>query len=285
MSEKTSRRNFLKAAGAGLAAPKLASLLGAPLDKFGQESSTPKTKFTQGLASYTFRAFGLEETLGFMKRLGLETISLKSVHLALESSPDEIQKAAEKIKAAGCDLYAGGVIYMRSEKEVEQAFSYAKVAGMRIIVGVPNHDLLDLVQKNVFDSDIRVAIHNHGPGDKLYPTPESVYQKISGLDPRIGLCLDLGHTLRSAVDPADAAERFFDRLLDVHIKDVTAASAEGGAIEVGRGVADIPKFLRTLLKLGYSGVVSLEYEKDEKDPLPGAAESVGYIRGALASIG
>ena len=218
------------------------------------------------------------------RRMGLARISLKSVHLPLESTVQEIQGALAKVKAAGLDLYAGGVIYMRNEKEVQQAFDYAKAAGMRIIVGVPNHELLDLVNQKAQEFDIRLAVHNHGPGDKLFPTPESVYQKIRGLDPRLGLCLDIGHTQRSAADPAAAAEQFFDRLIDVHIKDVTASSAEGGPIEVGRGVIDIPKFLQTLLKLGYTGTVSLEYEKDEKDPLPGAAESIGYIRGALAAI-
>lgn len=274
----------MKGAGVALAVPPLASLLGASSGMSSQESSKPETKFELGLASYTFRAFGLDDLLLITKRLGLARISLKSVHLPLESTVEEIQAALAKVKAAGLDLYAGGVIYMRNEKEVHQAFDYAKAAGMRIIVGVPNHELLDLVNQEAQEFDIRLAVHNHGPGDKLFPTPESVYQKISGLDPRLGLCLDIGHTQRSAVDPAAAAEQFFDRLIDVHIKDVTASSGEGGPIEVGRGVIDIPKFLRTLIKLGYAGTVSLEYEKDEKDPLAGAAESIGYIRGALAAI-
>jgi inosose dehydratase len=282
--KKTSRRNFLRAAGAGLAVPSLASLLGASSDTSGQESATHETKFELGLASYTFRAFSLNDLLLITKRLGVARISLKSVHLPLESTVEEIQAALAKVKAAGLDIYAGGVIYMRNEKEVHQAFDYAKAAGMRIIVGVPNHELLDLVNQKAQEFDIRLAVHNHGPGDKLFPTPESAYQKIRGLDPRLGLCLDIGHAQRSAVDPAAAAEQFFDRLIDVHIKDVTASSADGGPIEVGRGVIDIPKFLRTLLKQGYAGTVSLEYEKDEKDPLPGAAESIGYIRGALAAI-
>jgi sugar phosphate isomerase/epimerase len=70
----------------------------------------------------------------------------------------------------------------------------------------------------------------------------------------------------------------------VHIKDVTAAAKEGGTIEIGRGVIDIPKFLKTLIKLNYKGSVSFEFEKDGKDPLPGVAESVGYVRGVLATI-
>ena len=282
--EQTSRRQFITTLGLALAAPSCATLVRTAPEKSRQEIAKPKTKLQLGMASYTFRAFSLDETVLFTKRLGLERISLKSFHLPLDSTPDAIQAAMTKVRTAGLEPYSGGVIYMKTEQEVQQAFDYAKAAGMQIIVGVPNHELLGLVQEKVLEYDIRMAIHNHGPTDKLYPTPESIVEKIKELDPRIGLCLDIGHTQRSAVDPAAAAEQFFDRLLDVHIKDVTASSAEGGTIEIGRGVIDIPKFLRTLIKLGFAGTVSLEYEKDEKDPLPGAAESIGYIRGALASI-
>ena len=152
-----------------------------------------------------------------------------------------------------------------------------------VIIGVPNHEYLDLVEQKVAEYDIRLAIHNHGPTDQAYPTPESAYELIRDRDPRMGLCIDVGHTQRAAVDPAESAERFADRLHDVHIKDVTAATAEGSTTEIGRGVVDIPRFLRTLLEIEYGGTVSFEFEKDANDPLPGTAESVGYVRGVLAA--
>lgn len=282
---KTTRRNFLKAAGAGLAAPVIRDRL------FSAQQTRPdsllilqKYRFELGMASYTFRAFGLDDTLAMTKKLGLRKIGFKSMHLPLESTPDEIRAVVAKVKDAGLDLYAGGVVYMRTEAEVKQAFEYAKAAGMKIIVGVPNHELLGLAEKCTQEFDIRLAIHNHGPTDKLYPTPESVVEKVRNLDKHVGLCIDIGHTIRCRIDPADSVERLFERLLDVHIKDMTAAAVEGGPVEIGRGVIDIPKFLGTLIKLNYAGVVSLEYEKDEKDPLPGAAESIGYVRGVLAAL-
>jgi sugar phosphate isomerase/epimerase len=241
-------------------------------------------QFVLGMASYTFRAFGLDQTLAMTQRLGLKRISFKSFHLPLEASAEEIRAVVDKVKAAGLELYAGGVIYMKTEAETRQAFEYAKAAGMGIIVGVPNHDLLPLANKLVKEYDIRVAIHNHGPTDKVYPTPQSAYEKIRGLDRRIGLCIDVGHTKRSGIDPALDAVRFIDRLIDVHIKDVTDDTERGETCEMGRGVVDIPFFLRSLIRMGYAGTVSLEYEKDEKDPLPGAAESIGYLRGVLASV-
>jgi inosose dehydratase len=130
-----------------------------------------------------------------------------------------------------------------------------------------------------------LPIHNHGPGDKRYPRPADVYEKICALDPRMGLCIDIGHTVRFGDDLNRVTEQFADRLLDVHMKDVSAAAPEGLCVEAGRGVIDLPGFLRTLLKIGYLGVVSFEFEKDGKDPLPGLAESVGYVRGVLATLG
>jgi len=272
------RRQFLQMAGASAAAAvvsSFASRYAGATEKIEQQH--PKL----GLASYTLRKFELKDVLTMTKRVGLENIALKSMHLPLESTPEQIHTIAEQVRSASLNLYGAGVIYMKSEEEVKRAFSYAKEAEMKVIIGVPNHDLLDLCNDLVQEYDIRIAIHNHGPGDKVYPTPESAYNLIKDLDPRMGLCIDIGHTQRSGVDPSIAAEQFADRLHDVHIKDVTEATEKGETVEVGRGIIDIPKFLGTLLKIGYAGVVALEYEKDAEDPLAGMAESVGYIKGVL----
>jgi sugar phosphate isomerase/epimerase len=218
-------------------------------------------------------------------RVGLKHICLKSFHLPLESSADAIAAACAKVKKAGLDLYGGGVIDLKNRAQVDRAFEYAKAAGMRTIVGVPPPGMLSMVNDKVQQFDIRVAIHNHGPGDKIYPGPGDAYHHIHRLDPRIGLCMDIGHTMRNGVDPASAARQFADRLLDIHIKDVTAASAAGQTVEIGRGVIDMPRFLGTLLDVGFAGVVSFEFEKDPHDPLPGLAESVGYVRGVLRTLG
>jgi len=289
MSEKQTRRQFLQSAGIGAAASLAgtSSCLGQTKLPSGEEPDshkpTGKKQLKLGLASYTLRKFRLDEVLAMTQRVGLKYICLKSFHLPLESSADQIREAAAKVKEAQLVLYGAGVIYMNSEAEVNRAFEYAKLAGMTTIVGAPKPQLLELVNKKVQQYDIKVAIHNHGPGDKVYPTPESAYEKIKELDRRVGLCIDIGHTQRASVDPSEPAERFADRL-DVHIKDVSAAKPQGHTVEIGRGVIDIPKFVRTLLKLRYAGVVSFEYEKNENDPLPGLAESVGYVRGVLAAI-
>jgi len=286
MREKQTRRQFLKLAGTGTAAS-LAGVSGCSrthAQQSRQSKPAPKRLFQLGLASYTFRKFTLDQTLTMTGRLGLKYIALKSFHLPLESTTAEVKTVAAKVKTAGLKLYGGGVIYMNSDDEVHRAFDYAKAAGMQVIIGVPKPQLLALVNTKVKEYNIKVAIHNHGPGDMVYPTPQSAYERIKDLDRRVGLCIDIGHTQRAGVDPSESAQKFADRLLDVHIKDVSEARAQGTTIEIGRGVIDIPRFIKTLQNIRYTGILSFEFEKDERDPLPGVAESVGYVRGVLAAV-
>jgi sugar phosphate isomerase/epimerase len=241
-------------------------------------------KFPLGLASYTLRAFDLDQAIAMTKRVGLDRIVLKSFHLPLESPETAIRAAADKVRAAGLDLFGGGVITMTNEAETEQGFRYARAAGMKMIIGAPDPEILGLVDRKIKEYGIALAIHNHGPDNNRYPTPVDAYKLIGKLDRRLGLCVDIGHTLRAGMDPSEAAERCADRLLDVHIKDVTAATKEGETVEIGRGIIDIPRFIGTLGRLKYAGTLSFEYEKDEKDPLPGLSESVGYVRGVMAAL-
>jgi inosose dehydratase len=291
MVEKRTRREFIQMTGAAVAAsltavPHQLSAGSEPTSE-AQESisinSSVGAGFKLGLASYTFRNFKLDQALAMTRRVGLKYIALKSIHLPLESTQTEIEAVAAKVKDAGIELYGGGVIYMKNQAEVNRAFEYAKAAGMKLIIGSPQPELLALVNKKVQEYDIKVAIHNHGPDDKTYPTPASVYEKIKDLDKRVGLCDDIGQTQWAGVNPSESAVRVADRLLDVHMKDVSQATAKGQGVEIGRGVIDIPGFLRTLIKVGYAGVVAFEYEKDADDPLAGLAESVGYVRGVLAA--
>ncbi len=274
---KTDRRQLLQAAGIAAVASAVGVTQGASGD-------ARKHKLKLGLASYSLRKFSLDETLDMTKRVGLEYIAFKSFHLPLDSDAEHIHEVVDKVKQAGLKLYGGGVISMRNEEQVQQAFDYAKAAGMQVIIGVPGPNVLDLVEKKVRQYDIKVAIHNHGPGDKTYPTPGIAYEKIKGLDQRIGLCNDIGHTKRYGADPVTSIEKYAERLHDVHLKDVTEATAKGHGCEIGRGVIDIPQVIRTLMQIRFDGVASLEYEKDANDPLAGLAESVGYVKGVIAAV-
>lgn len=237
-----------------------------------------------GMAGYTFVNFPIEESITMMQRVGISYVTLKDFHMPLNSSPEKITEIIGQFRTAGITVYGVGVIYMKTEAEVDRAFEYAKHAGVEMIVGVPNYDLLVYSEKKVKEYNIKLAIHNHGPEDKLYPGPKDVYDRIKDMDARVGLCLDIGHATRAGADPAKAVLAYSRRLFDMHIKDVTAAEKNAKVIEIGRGIINFQALIKALQKVNYTGKCSIEYEKDMKDPLAGIAESNGYFKGVMATV-
>jgi len=278
----TNRRTFLKAAGLGVAAATVPGINHASVSV--AQGNSGKFNFSLGVASYTLRKFTTEEALDMTLRCGGNRITFKSMHLPVDSGRATIKKTIELAKKKGVVVYGGGVIYMRSKTQVDEAFEYAKTAGMDMIVGVPNHELLEYVEGKVKEYDIKLAIHNHGPGDKLYPSAESAYVRIKDMDKRMGLCIDIGHTKRIGRDPEQDVKDFFDRIFDIHIKDVTKAEKDGRTCIIGRGVINFPSFLKTVVDLGYKGTLALEYEAEGDDPLPGMMECFGFVKGILATL-
>jgi inosose dehydratase len=286
--QNQTRRGFLRTAGIGVAAS--LALRGGDLaiSASGAEAPTtnkPARPVRLGLASYTLRKFDLDETLAMTQQVGLSAICLKSFHLPLDASPEDLAAASAKIKKAGLRLYGGGVIGMKNSQQVDQAFEYAKAAGMEKIVASPQPEMLPLINEKVQQHDIEVCIHNHGPGDRFFPTPEVVYELIKGLDRRVGLCHDIGHTLRYGQDPVAQTKNCANRILDIHLKDITEPTQNGRATPCGRGVIDLPAMMRTLVEIGFAGFASFEYEAQPEAPLAGLAESVGYINGVMDAMG
>jgi sugar phosphate isomerase/epimerase len=227
----------------------------------------------------------LEDAIKATKRLGLTYISLKDFHLPMNSTAAERREVAEKVSQAGLRLMGCGVVYMKDDQQqVRSAFEYARDARIPTIVASPDPAAIPIVDRMVKEFDIKVAIHNHGPEDKKYPTPESVAKAIEGYDNRIGLCIDIDHTVRAGLDPSKEIRRYASRLYELHYKDVDKAAPGGKTIEAGRGVIDLPAVLKALLDIKFQYHVALEYEKDEYDPIPGMAESIGYTRGVLTMM-
>jgi inosose dehydratase len=250
----------------------------------GISSLTENTKdiFSLGMAGYTFKEFSVEKTIEMMNRVGITYLSVKDFHMPMNSTKEQIDSVIEKFKAAGINVYTVGVIYMKTQASVDQAFEYAKMAGVKMIVGAPDYELLPYVEKKIKAYDFKLAIHNHGPDNPLYPNATDIWDHIKDLDPRIGICIDIGHTVRDGQDPSADIEKYSKRIFDIHIKDVDKATKDGKTVESGRGIIDIPKVVATLRKIRYNGKCSLEFEKDMKDPLPGIAESIGYFKGVMA---
>jgi len=260
-------------------------LAGAQQPQRPGPQAPPETgeKFKLGMAGYTFQKFDLDKALETLKKMDVHYLCIKDFHLPLNSTDEQIAAFHKKLSDAGVTGYAVGPIYMRSEAEIDKAFEYAKKVGVKLIVGVPNYELLPYIDKKVKEYDFHYAIHLHGPDIKIYPDAEDAWNHVKDLDPRIGMCLDIGHDTRAGKDPIADLKKYQSRVFDIHLKDVTGRTKLGYSLEVGRGVIDIPAFVKMVRKVGYSGMISLEHEINMTDPFMGIAESSGYFRGVVAA--
>jgi sugar phosphate isomerase/epimerase len=278
----TNRRSFLQrlsvATASSIVAPVV--LQASPLSKenvFGDNT----LQFPIGFAGYSFVKFNLDQSLDMMKQLQVKYLSVKDFHLPLNSSSAQMGIIKKKITDHGIVPYTVGVIYMKSKKEVDRAFDYAQAFGVSMIVGVPDEILLPYVEEKVKLTNIKMAIHNHGPEDKLYPTPKSIYDRIKNMDARMGLCIDIGHTFRAGILPEESVMQCADRLFDLHIKDEEAMKPDAKTLEIGRGAINFSALIDVLRRINYKGMCSIEYEKDMDAPLVGMAESVGFFKGMM----
>lgn len=270
------RRQFLKVTAAGAIAATLPLQNAASFPVASKKTGNP---FSLGIAGYTFVRLNIERSIEIMKKVGVNSLSIKDFHLPYKSNQQQINEITGKFKDAGITIYGVGVVYMTSKEFVDQAFEYARMAGAKVMICAPNYDLLPYINDKVKSAGFKLAIHNHGPDNPLYPNATDIWNHIRDLDPKIGICIDIGHTVRYGDDPVKDIIRYKSRIFDVHIKDVDKASKEGKTVEMGRGIIDIPGVVEALRKIGYTGSCSLEFEKDAADPLSGVAESIGYWKG------
>ncbi len=245
------------------------------------------TEVKLGVASYSLRKFTRAQAIEMVKALGTPYINLKSVHLPYELPPDELAAARREIEAAGLQIVGGGTITFDEDSDdgVRKYFEYAKAAGMPVIVATADPPILPRIERFAKQYDIKVAIHNHGPEDKRFPSPYDVLKQVRNMDRRMGLCIDIGHTVRTGTDVVRAVADAGPRLLDMHAKDLRDLSAKGSQCVVGDGAIPIAAIFRQLEAMRFAGYVNLEYEIDADDPLPGMKQSFAYMRGVLAGLG
>jgi len=279
------RRRFVQL---GVSAAALAPLAGRSLRARAAAPETssatdPWRGLKVGIASYTFNKFSVDATIDGIRQAGVNYVSIKEAHLPLKSTSAERRAVAKKFRDAGVTPLSCGVVNMTDdEAEIRNAFWYARDIEVPVIVAKPTRKSLPELDRLVKEFNIKVAIHNHGPEDKVWPSPYDAWDAIGKYDERIGLCIDVGHTARCGVDPAEAIRKCSARLYDVHMKDIASKEGKSKPVEVGRGVLDVPGMLAALLDIRFAHHVGLEYEKDLSNPLPGVKESMDYLRKVLA---
>jgi sugar phosphate isomerase/epimerase len=288
MSKKSafSRRDFV------LSSALVAGACIAPSDVLAlaheRTSSDAATPIRLGLASYTFRNFSRSQLIGFMKQLNVFTLNAKDIKDHLPMDPPQEEAALADYAAEGIKLHAAGAIYFAKDEDadIRTKFEYCKLAGISVIVaGDPAPETLPRIEKFVKQYDTRIAIHNHGPEDKLWHSPLDVLKAVKGMDPRIGCCVDVGHTVRAGTDVVQAIHDAGPRLFNVHMKDLTNFESKGSQVAVGDGIMPVREIFEELIATKYTGFVDLEYEIHPDDPMPGVISSFAYMRGVLAGMG
>lgn len=245
-----------------------------------------KPQFHLSVASYSLRKFDRPTSIKMIQAMGIKHVCVKSFHMPYEATPAQLQQYRKEYEDAGLKVIGGGTVTMQKEdeKEIRAYFEYAKNAGMGFMVVAPTVKTLPLIEKFVKEYNIAVAVHNHGTEDKHFPGPQDVLPHIKNMDPRMGVCVDLGHTTRTGIDIIEALKLSGKRILDIHMKDLRNLMDKDSQVEVGRGAMPVAKIFATLAELGYTGHVGLEYEIKADDPFPGMNESIAYQRGVLAAM-
>lgn len=290
-SSLTSRRAVLRLAGAALTAPVLPLAVHASTSTQSAATPTqpqrkPPLPLKIGVASYSLRTFPRDKAIAALKEMGVGYVTIKDVHMPRTDPPETTRAVRKEFEAAGLTIMGGGTLTWEAndEAEIRKDFEYAKNGGFPLMVCSPAPETLDTLEKLVKEYDIAIAIHNHGPEDTWYPAPADALKLLKGRDPRMGICMDVGHAVRANADIVKAVSVAGPRLLDLHIKDLANTTDRDSQVEVGKGVLDITGVFRALVTSKFAGHVSLEYEINATDPVVGMKESLAYMRGVTAAL-
>ena len=222
-----------------------------------------------GIQSYSLRAFGIDGALEKIEELELHFVELFRMHYPPIPDSVKIAEMNAKLDKHDLSISAHGVQSFTKDHNKNKAFfEFAKKAGIRNISANPELDSFDSLNRLVAEYDIRIAIHNHGPG-ALYDSPLDGLKAVAGFDKRIGFCADLGHYIRSGVDPVEVIYQLGDRLYGVHLKDFAEQKKKTEGVIIGRGHLDVEGVFKALNRVGFpaDGALSLEYEENPQDPM------------------
>jgi sugar phosphate isomerase/epimerase len=279
MSSPT-RRSFL---GAAAALPALPAAASAATRAANGSEPHHWDDLKLAVATYSLRKFSRSAAIAIVRDLGVKYVNVKAFHMPYYLSEKDLKAARAEFERAGLAIVAGGNISLTSDDgdELEHYFKYAVAAGIPIMVCAPTHSNLGQIEKLAIKYDRKMAIHNHGPEDKFYPAPSDVIKRVKDMDPRMGLCVDVGHTVRTGADILEEIDGAWDRIYDFHIKDLSDFSDKDSRVDVGDGKMPVASIFKMLKERKYAGVVGLEYEVVADHPQLGMAKSFSYMRGVL----
>jgi sugar phosphate isomerase/epimerase len=249
-----------------------------------QTAAAPR--LTLGVQLYSLRGFPVEQALDHAKDLGFEQVEFYGGMLPLDASPETIAAMKQRVAELGMTISAHGVNgFGKDAAANRRAFEFAKALGIRTITADPAPESFDNLNDLVQEFDMRIAIHNHGPGHR-YNKAVDVLRAIEGRDQRIGACADLGHYIRSGERATDVIRLLRGRLYGIHLKDFAEMKADAKGVVLGQGHLNVPAVFQALLQVDFpaDGALSLEYEENPQDPIAEIRECVAVAKKALSEL-
>ncbi len=249
--------------------------------------------FAIGCQAWTFKEYSVMEAIDKTAAAGGKVIEfypgqkfstdqpdLKWDHNATD---DMIAKVKARLQERGVRAVNYGVVNIpKDENEARKIFEFAKKLDLYGIT-TESVDSIDTIEKLVKEYDIRVGFHDHprqpkNPDYKMWD-PNYVLSVVKDRDSRIGSTADVGHWVRSGLNPVDCLKILNGRIISVHLKDLNEKSPDAHDVPDGTGVSDIPGILKELKRQNFVGNVSIEYEYNWKDNVVDVAQCIGFVRG------
>jgi sugar phosphate isomerase/epimerase len=284
MTLSYSRRRFLALSAAAAAGatffdvPRVLAAAGLSV------ADDPWGGFPLGVQSYSLRNFNTIETIRHIKGMGLHYAEFYGKHLDTKASDEQIKETLKLLEEAGIKLAGHGVHPFTKDHEAnKKLFEFAKKAGVKVITANPEKDAFDSLDKLVAEYDIKIAIHNHGPG-ALYDSIDSVAQAVKGRHKWVGACVDCGHFLRSGEDPVKAVKTLGPRVFGAHIKDDVELGKASKNVVIGKGKLDVVGLFKALreIKFPADGSLALEYEANPDNPVEDMKACLAVAKEAIA---
>jgi sugar phosphate isomerase/epimerase len=256
------------------------------------DTAVGPVKWKVATIAYTFRKFTFFEAVSKTKELGIKYIGGYPGQLigggiegnmTFDMDTEKQQKVLKYLQDEGVKLIDFGVITPKTNEEWRQLFEFAKAMGIENIVSEPRPDQLQFVSGLCDEFKINVAIHNH-PAPSHYWNPDTLLAAISGLSPRVGACADVGHWVRSGLDPVESLKKLDGRILELHFKDESEKGKAATEVVWGTGVANVKGMLEELHRQNFNGFLSIEYESKPEDNMKEIAESIVYYDKTISAF-
>jgi sugar phosphate isomerase/epimerase len=245
-----------------------------------------------GFQAYTFHRFTFAEALLKGDSIGLTTVEAypgQEIGGGIAGTTDynmdqeTRNKMKELLTSNGMQVKAYGVAVPEDSAGWKQLFDFAKDMGIGVITSEPSYEVLDLVEQLADEYNIKVAFHNH-PAPSLYWNPDTVLMALGNRSKNLGVCADIGHWIRSGLDPIECLKKLEGRVIILHFKDVNDKTPESYDVPWGTGVADVPAVLSELKRQGFKGLFDIEYEYHWYNNVPEIKESIENFYNIVAEL-